>query len=66
MEATHKNLVILGVGVALGIVVTKVINLLKKPKKHNKTSILDCVGNTPLLYLEKLSKAVGAEIYAKA
>lgn len=34
-----------------------------KSKEIKKTCILDLIGSTPLVYLPKLSKATGSEIY---
>lgn len=52
MYETHKSWVILGIGVALGVLATKLVSHLRQAKQqHAKTNILDCVGNTPLLYL---------------
>jgi hypothetical protein len=35
----------------------------KKLKEIKKVGLADVIGNTPLIYLPRLSKAVGSDIY---
>ena len=52
----------LGVAVLVGLTVGGVLYLRRK-KEIPRVGILDCVGNTPLIYLPKLSKAANCNIY---
>jgi|JI6StandDraft_1071083.scaffolds.fasta_scaffold03491_4 cysteine synthase len=49
--------------VALGWLCYGKIN--KRAKSIKKVSLVDCVGNTPLIYLPRISEACGAEIYVR-
>lgn len=59
LSDNKKIPIYIGIGFISCYLLTKLINKIKTKKKHKKI-LLDYVGNTPIIYLPKLSKALNS------
>jgi hypothetical protein len=58
------NLAVFGCGLAIGLLLNRVFN--RRRALPTKKRLADLVGNTPMIYLQSLSKLCGCEIYVRS